>query len=234
MFRPRLFAMGVLVAAFAVFATSVPASAHDALIGSTPEPGARLTEAPAEVSLRFSDDVLTLGAAVIVADGAGRDWVVGDVRIAGNSVSAALDGPLPEAGYELRWRVVSSDGHPISGLVPFTVGEGAPLVRSTADNDGESGNTGSTGNNTNDDGANNARPDVVVDTTEPAQGQVSEGFGGIPRVVVLGVGGAVVALAIAALIAFTRRRARAGGQVAGQDPATTPHSRDESSGNSSL
>ena len=43
MFRPRLFAMGVLVAAFAVFATSVPASAHDALIGSTPEPGARLT-----------------------------------------------------------------------------------------------------------------------------------------------------------------------------------------------
>lgn len=225
--------MGVLVAAFAVFATSVPASAHDALIGSTPEFGERLDAAPSEVSLQFSDDVMTLGAAVIVADSDGHDWVVGDVGIAGNTVTVQLDGVLPDAGYELRWRVVSSDGHPISGIVPFTVGEGTPLVRSTASADG-------------------AQNGPATDATAPAQGQVdespagSDGSGnadgssnadsssGLPRPVALGIGGAAVALAVAALIAFLRRRPRAGAQVSGHDPATTSHSRDESSGNTSL
>lgn len=221
MFRPRMFAMGVLVAAFAVFATSVPASAHDSLISSSPEPGARLDAAPAEVSLHFSDDVLTLGAALIVADGDGRDWVVGDVGIAGNTVSAQLNGVLPEAGYEIRWRVVSSDGHPISGIVPFTVGEGTPLLRSAVE-DGGAGSSTNTG------------PDAAVDPAQPEQGQIAEDGGGIPRVVVLGLGGAVVALAIAAVIAFIRRRTRVGDQVTGLGSVATHNSRDESSGNSLL
>lgn len=40
----------------------------------------------------------------------------------------ALDGELPAAGYVVEWRVVSSDGHPISGTIPFTVDGGAPIT----------------------------------------------------------------------------------------------------------
>ncbi|MEZ5110279.1 MAG: copper resistance protein CopC [Microbacteriaceae bacterium] len=230
MFRPRTIAMGVLAAALAFFATSTAASAHDSLISSSPEEGQRLEAAPAEVSLRFTADVLPIGAAVIVSDAADRDWVSGEVVLVGDTVTAPLEAGMPDAGYELRWRVVSSDGHPISGLIPFTVGDGdgEPIVRSDRGNADGSGTA--------------ANPD-------DAQGQItdegSEEPGGIPRVVWLGIGGAVVALAIAALIAFIRRRTRAGeAGDAGPDADAAPepstaahpqHSRDDaSSGQHSL
>jgi hypothetical protein len=37
----------------------------------------RLDAAPSEVSLTFSADVLTIGAAVVIADASGRDWAAG-------------------------------------------------------------------------------------------------------------------------------------------------------------
>ena len=46
----------------------LPAAAHDDLIGSEPAEGERLETAPESVSLRFTSEVLTIGAAVVVAD----------------------------------------------------------------------------------------------------------------------------------------------------------------------
>jgi methionine-rich copper-binding protein CopC len=99
-----------------------PAAAHDELVASTPSIGEQLASAPSEVSLTFSADVLTIGAAVIIADGAGRDWVADEPVVTDGVVTVGLQSGMPDAGYEIRWRVVSEDGHPISGLVPFTVG----------------------------------------------------------------------------------------------------------------
>lgn len=210
MIRPRTLALGVLAAALAVSATSLPASAHDSLISSTPEPGERLASAPGEVSLRFSDDVLTVGSAIIVADAEGRDWVTSEVIILGDTVSAELDPGLPDAGYEIRWRVVSSDGHPISGLVPFTVGDGTPIERTAPDpSPGDAERPGAPG---------------TIDTAAEEPGQVAGGSGGFPRVIALGIGGAAIALAIAGVITLIRRRARAG---TAPDTAATPDSRDD-------
>jgi hypothetical protein len=33
---------------------------------------------------------------------------------------------MPEGSYQVRWRVVSSDGHPISGSFEFAVGQKTP------------------------------------------------------------------------------------------------------------
>lgn len=217
MFRPRIIAMGVLAAALAMFATSPAASAHDSLISSSPEEQQRLETAPTEVSLRFTAEVLPIGAAVIVSDAADRDWVSGEVVLVGDTVTAPLAAGMPDAGYELRWRVVSSDGHPISGLIPFTVGDGELVVR-PADGSGDTSANGNSANgnsaNGSDSSANSADDDAHGQLTDAGSAEP----GGIPRVVWLGAGGAVIALAIAALIAFIRRRARAG-EAAGS-PAT--------------
>lgn len=253
MFRPRIIAMGVLAAALAMFATSPAASAHDSLISSSPEEQQRLETAPTEVSLRFTAEVLPIGAAVIVSDAADRDWVSGEVVLVGDTVTAPLAAGMPDAGYELRWRVVSSDGHPISGLIPFTVGDGELIVR-PADGSGDTSANGNSANgnsaNGSDSSANSADDDAHGQLTDAGSAEP----GGIPRVVWLGAGGAVIALAIAALIAFIRRRARAGEAAgspaapeagAGIDPvaeaaaagtaADSQHSRDDaSSGQHSL
>ncbi|WP_298873656.1 copper resistance CopC family protein [uncultured Microbacterium sp.] len=178
MFRFRALAGGIVVAVAVVLASIVPASAHDQLLSSTPAEGERLASAPDEISLSFSADVLDVGAEVVVADADGVDWAGADPLLSAGVVTVPLRGELPAAGYEVRWRVVSSDGHPISGVVPFTVGDGAPLERAAA-----------------------------VPAAEAASDPVVDDAAGIPRVVVVAAAGAAVALAIFIVFFFLRRRA---------------------------
>lgn len=119
---------GAVVALAAVLAVASPAAAHDELVGSSPAAGADLTEAPAEVTLTYSAAIMAEGATVAVFDASGRNWAEGDPVIDTNTLTAPLADGLPAAGYVVEWRVVSSDGHPISGTVPFTVGGGAPIA----------------------------------------------------------------------------------------------------------
>lgn len=205
--RPRLqhTAAATLLTAVAIFATSASASAHDTLINSTPAPGERFDVAPSEVSLTFSDDVLTLGAAIIVADESGRDWALPDPVIADDTVSASLASGMAAAGYELRWRVVSADGHPISGVIPFTIGDGEPFVGAPSDGASEPNTQESSAPETNTavplGPGSELGPDAGIQTVTR-----NNDAGGILRSVALGVGGAVLALGIAMLVQFIRRR----------------------------
>lgn len=102
---------------------ATPAAAHDQLLDSSPTEGEHLDVAPTQVALRFSDEILTIGPAVLVVDAAGTSWTDGDPELDGPDVVTPLADDVPDGAYEVRWRVVSSDGHPISGVIPFTVGD---------------------------------------------------------------------------------------------------------------
>lgn len=125
--------LGAAVVVAAVALSPMPAYAHDSIVGSDPAPGAALEVAPEQVMLEFSGQLLELGdsgAFVIVADVADaddRDWVASPPVIDGRSVTAELTEGMPAGAYEVRWQVVSQDGHPISGVVPFTVTVGQPM-----------------------------------------------------------------------------------------------------------
>ncbi len=184
-------AAAMLTAAVVVLGAAPTAQAHDELLDSTPASGERLSTAPASVSLTFSADVLTLGAVIIVVDADDRDWVTGDIAVQGGVVSAHMAEGMPADGYEVRWRVVSGDGHPISGVIPFTVGDGAPIVRQPVASDAATGPTAET----------NAQADSQI-TQEP----------GLARVLVVGAIGAAIAAVVVALAFFIhRRRSRTGG-----------------------
>lgn len=181
-----------LLAGVAVFATATPASAHDSLLTSTPAAGERLELAPSEVSLTFSDDVLALGAAIIVTGEDSRDWALPDPVIVDDTVTAALSPGMPDASYELRWRVVSADGHPISGVIPFTVGDGSPSVPTPEPEVQQTVAPGA-----------GLGPGAGIQTT-PCSDDASD----ILRSVAIGIGGAVLALGLAMGIQTIRRRAR--------------------------
>ncbi|GAB2704993.1 methionine-rich copper-binding protein CopC [Microbacterium marinum] len=186
----RKFAVGVAAAVVVVLTTAVPASAHDELVSSTPAVDDRLETAPTGLSLEFSADVMELGALIMVADGAGGDWADGTPTVDRTSVTIPVTEGMPSGGYEVRWRVVSADGHPISGVIPFTVGDGEPLVREPAAADGAEVDAGA---------GNDAQAS-----------QNAQDMGGIPRVVVIGGIGAAVAVAVFAPILLLRRRHAAG------------------------
>lgn len=119
--RTRSLAVATLAGALLSLAATSPAFAHDELIGSSPEAGQVLDAAPTEVVLDFSNDIIEAGTAVIVVDHHGEEIAVGDPVIAGPTVTASLPGDL-EGDYQVRWRAVSSDGHPIEGTIDFGVG----------------------------------------------------------------------------------------------------------------
>lgn len=175
----RLAAAAVAAAAVLFVAGTLPAAAHDELVASSPETGERLAAAPETVTLTFSAAVLTVGAAVVVADESGHDWVVGEATVADGVVTVTLADGMPDAGYEIRWRVVSSDGHPISGIVPFTIGDGEPFTRT----------------------APSGEKPTTTEDSESAPADPS-----VPRTVLIGAGGAAVALALLLIITFLRRR----------------------------
>lgn len=182
--RLRSLTLAVALAAAAVLVTAVPAAAHDELLASSPPPGEDLSSAPEHIALTFSADVLTIGAAVIVADASARDWTAGEPSVEGGAVTVPLERGMPAGGYEIRWRVVSADGHPISGIVPFTIGGAAPLERAPS----------------------SAAPGSEPAASPGAQQQSASEDQGIIRILLVGVAGAAIAVAGYALIRILRRK----------------------------
>ncbi|NUR82591.1 MAG: copper resistance protein CopC [Nonomuraea sp.] len=113
-----LAALTAILAALFVLGTATPALAHDSLKSSSPAKGATV-EALDEVTLEFSARVRM--PFVIVRGAGDAAFHEGKPEADGAVVRQAVKGPLPDGAYTIAYRVVSSDGHPIEGEIPFTV-----------------------------------------------------------------------------------------------------------------
>ncbi len=182
--RIALAALAVAAVSWSLLGVTDAAQAHEQLLESTPAKGEALDAPPDEVSLRFANDLLAVGGAILVLDESEQPWTQGDLVYDGTTVSIALASGMPDGRYEIRWQVVSEDGHPISGIVPFTVGEVAaeptPAESGTAAVEAAAGR---------DDG--DASPTAGVDA---------------PRLILVGLVGAAIALVGFALALSSRRR----------------------------
>jgi copper transport protein len=113
------------------------ASAHARLEGTSPERGATVASEPAQVVFRFGEPVEASFGAVRVFDARGArvdDGRLvrprGDQRVAGT----ALKRGLADGTYTATYRVISADGHPVSGGFTFSIGHaGAAPSRDIAD-----------------------------------------------------------------------------------------------------
>ena len=98
-----------------------PASAHATLISVSPRDGATLTSAPATVDLTFDEPVSARFATLVVTGPDGTDVGAGPTRVSGSHVTATLATGLTSGDYRVAFRVVSDDGHPVSGQSRFTL-----------------------------------------------------------------------------------------------------------------
>ena len=111
-----LLALGILIAG-----PAPQALAHADLILSTPDDGARLPEVPTEIELTFSEDLLPETVVVSVEDSAGMVIRVLEYEVDGADVIVTWPPGLSGSDYTVNYRVVSQDGHPVSGSLAFTV-----------------------------------------------------------------------------------------------------------------
>lgn len=114
----RRVAAGGLAVGTVLAMSAAPASAHTTLTGATPAKDAAV-ESLSQIVLTYSDPVRL--PRVILTDGSGGQHQSGTPQAVDNKVTQAVGGPLPNGEYTVGWRVVSADGHPVSGTYTFTV-----------------------------------------------------------------------------------------------------------------
>lgn len=113
----------VLLGAGLTLAVATPANAHDELISSYPEANATITSSPAEITLSFSGELIAgmQSAIVEVIASDGQNIATDAPSEDGTSITQHLTAAPPAGMFTVRWKVVSSDGHPISGEYTYTV-----------------------------------------------------------------------------------------------------------------
>lgn len=104
------------------------AQAHPKLLSSSPAEGAD-GAAPGKIELHFSENLLTKfsGAKLVMTEmpGMAHSPIPMKAKVsAGSDPKSMLItplAPLPAGTYQVQWRAVSSDTHPITGNVTFKV-----------------------------------------------------------------------------------------------------------------
>ncbi|QNA92934.1 MULTISPECIES: copper resistance CopC family protein [unclassified Microbacterium] len=112
-----------LLAAFFVLLSPLPASAHDALVSSSPSADEVIETVPTDLTLTFSAKLIEGEGAteVVVTAPDGTSVADGAATVEGAIVTQPLTAKGPAGEYHVIWKVVSSDGHPTSGEYSFTV-----------------------------------------------------------------------------------------------------------------
>jgi methionine-rich copper-binding protein CopC len=170
------------------------AHAHAGLTSSTPADGATLSAPPGSVTFTFDADLLPGVNTVAINDDQGNVVASQQVQPTGPAVTIPWPSALGTGTYQVAYRVVSSDGHPVTGAITFTVTHGAAQA-STSPSPEPSPRAGDVAPSPSRSGA-----------PPPAQATPPAASNAVPAVI-----GTAIALVIAAAIVgalATRRRGR--------------------------
>ena len=112
-----------------------PALAHTTLELSTPSNNQSIEFMPTELSATFDEDLIEIEGEVVntleLQSSDGTNYLLSASTIAGPVVSAKVeDGEYPAGSYLLKYRVVSADGHPVTGEISFST-QSATTIGST-------------------------------------------------------------------------------------------------------
>jgi Uncharacterized protein, homolog of Cu resistance protein CopC len=116
-------ALAAVATAGLVLVAATPASAHNWVVASTPATGSVLTELPEAWELTTNETLLYVGNTEVFGlwarDADGLFYGDGCVDVVNATMSAdPVIGPAGE--YTLVYALISADGHPLTGEIPFT------------------------------------------------------------------------------------------------------------------
>jgi methionine-rich copper-binding protein CopC len=137
--RAVIAAAAVALAVVGITATATSASAHDQFVSMTPGDGTHVDALPEQVTLSFDNSVGSEGSAVVVRAPGGARVDTAKPHVVDASISVPLRPVAAVAGtYTVDYRIVSADGHPVTGHRTFVLTTGAaataaasPVVHTT-------------------------------------------------------------------------------------------------------
>ena len=101
---------------------STPSEAHSQLVSLTPANGAVLAVAPTTVAFVFDEPLLPDLDTISINTKAGVNVVSQRVEPVGNTLSITWPATIDPGTYQVAYRIVSGDGHPVTGAISFSFG----------------------------------------------------------------------------------------------------------------
>jgi copper transport protein len=122
--------MFLIIAVFSIMIFSFPgmSSAHAYIVKSSPSENQTMSKSPNKVTIEFDEMIQATFYSIQVFNMKGIQVSKGNGKINSNNtkiLETDIKKELPKGIYSIKWRVVSSDGHPIDGVIPFQIGEGS-------------------------------------------------------------------------------------------------------------
>lgn len=112
--------MAFLLGLVSLVMLALPSSAHNGERTSDPEDGATLSVAPKTITFWFKQAVGQDRLTLLLIDPTGSRKPLTILKTEEFQAVAALP-PLTNGVYSVRWKLLSSDGHPVTNKVSFTV-----------------------------------------------------------------------------------------------------------------
>ncbi|EGI0436962.1 copper resistance protein [Listeria monocytogenes] len=101
-------------------------SAHAYLENSNPADQSHIQTAPEKVTLVFNEEIEADFPLIEVKDSSGKQVETGKTSVSkknNHMVEASLPADLKADVYSVSWRVVSADGHAVTGIISFKLGD---------------------------------------------------------------------------------------------------------------
>ncbi len=120
--------LSILIVLLCIYmATLFPknASAHAFIVNSNPAENEILSKTPTKFYLQFNESIQSGFHSIVVLDSSGKKVPLEKNRIneENNTIlEAKIKEKLPNGIYTLQWKAVSADGHPVQGVIPFSIG----------------------------------------------------------------------------------------------------------------
>lgn len=178
---------------FILFGSTV--QAHSAMTSSDPEEGSTAEGEISTVSMTFDTDI-EKEENVYLENEDGERIDGEEINVEGDTVEVSFSEPLNSGDYTAYWEVYGADGHLVDGEFEFSVGEGTEDEGAEEQAAEDNGNTDQ----------NESKSETRDTNEEEAAGSGDGNSGGMSGSVISLIIG-LAAVAIAAIIFFSRKRA---------------------------
>lgn len=93
--------------------------AHTTVSNSNPSEGEVITEELSELSVEFAGQIENQGSLTLIHDQ--EEIRLENISIEEKKISGDVPSPLENGSYTLTWKIASTDGHLMTGDIPFTI-----------------------------------------------------------------------------------------------------------------
>jgi copper transport protein len=115
---------------------AAPASAHAALVRTSPVQGSVVTQAPNEIVITFSEHVTPVPDKIRVVGPDGKRVDRNSPRVTGDDLHIPVRTDVPRGTFLVSYRVISADSHPVGAGYSYSLGAPSAIAPQPSDSAG--------------------------------------------------------------------------------------------------